>query len=241
MSCEPIASILTNKHPEDRRRGGFTLLEILVAMVIFAIVVGLIFASFEGVFSNADHMTAAGGMIEMGNACMDRITRDLVALHVTTYPRYSPPDIDDKPDIYRVQGTLESMGGDSFAMLRFASLSHLAFNQQPREGIAEIVYYVQEDPTGQRVLKRSDKLYPYPDFEPDPSDPVLCEKVKSFKLVYYSAKGDEREEWDSESDDFDYSTPRAVGITLVIGDDDASYEFYTEIAFPMYRFKEVKR
>ena len=53
-----------------------------------------------------------------------------------------------------------------------------------RHGIAEIVYYVQTKESGSQVLKRSDNLYPYPEFEEKGTDPTLCEHVKSLAFTF---------------------------------------------------------
>jgi len=220
---------------------GFTLMEVLVAMSIFAIVMGLIFGTFEGVFSSADHVNSAGEIYEMADACIGRISQDLQSIHVLQTPRYQKPDMDSEPDIYRVTSKNESMGSKTFSQMRFATLAHLPIGGDIRDGIAEIVYYVQEMENNVYALRRSDKLYPYPEFEPKESDPILCEQLLGFTVLFYDQEGREREEWQSDDDDYDYSTPGAVKITLKIGTEDAPYEFGTIISLPMRRFISAKR
>lgn len=216
-------------------------MEILTAMFIFAVLISLLFGSFEGVFSGADHLNTTSDLYETGNACLDRITTDLQALHVQLYPRYKPPDIDDDPEIYRIVGDSDSVGGNSMAGLRFASLAHLSLNQDYREGIAEIVYYAQETEDSGVILRRADNLFPYPEFEPRLTDPVMCEQILKFEILYYDDEGEEYDAWDSESDDYENSTPRAVSITLVLGSEEAPYAFTTQVALPMHRPKKIKR
>jgi general secretion pathway protein J len=220
---------------------GFTLIEVLTAIFIFALVVGLTFGSFEGVFSAADHVNAGSQLYEMGSSGLERIVSDLKDTHVMTYPRYSPPDIDDEPDIYRIKGERAGTGGETFARLQFASLAHLAFQSNGLEGIAQIVYYVQEDEKDGYVLRRSDKLFPYPEFEEDPMDPVVCEQVRAFELIYYDDEAREYEDWDSESDDYEFSTPKSIGIKLVLGDEQKSVTFETGVTLPLFRPKKAKR
>lgn len=225
--------------------GGFTLLEILVAIFILGIVMSLIFGTFEGVFSDADHVSAGSDIYEMADSCLKRIRTDLTALQVTQDIRYKIPTTDskpDKPDLYRIEGKTDSFGASTFSRLRFTSLAHLPIGGENHEGIAEIVYYVQETADNTYVLRRSDKLYPYPEsFEPKESDPILCEQVRAFKLTYYDKKGREREEWDSDSDDCEYSTPKAIAVHLTIGSESDSYDFSTEIDLPVHRFISQKR
>jgi general secretion pathway protein J len=221
---------------------GFTLLEVLVALFILAIVMGLIFGTFEGVFSNSGHVSAGSDLHKMADSCLKRIGIDLKSLHVMQQPTYQVPDTDVKPDLYRLEGKNESTASGSFARLRFTSMAHLPLGGRPREGIAEIVYYVEEVSRDNYVLRRSDTLYPYPEtFQPKQSDPILCEQVLSFKLIYYDKEGREHEDWDSEDDDYEYSTPKTIAVHLKIGDEKLSYEFATEIALPMHRFVSRKR
>jgi general secretion pathway protein J len=177
----------------------------------------------------------------MGKACMDRIKTDLTDIHVSLYPRYKPPDIDDKPELYRIVGREELIGGNSFAKLRFTSLAHLQMRQDAKEGIAEIVYYAQSTEENGFLLKRSDKLYPYPEFEENPMDPTMCEQVRAFKILYYDNEGKEHETWDSESDDNDYGTPKTIAIQLTVGSEENEFQFQTEIALPVQRNKPVKK
>jgi general secretion pathway protein J len=220
---------------------GFTLIEILAAIFIFALVTGLTYGSFEGVFSSADRVNAGSQLYEMGSVCIERMVFDLQDIHVMTYPRYAPPDIDDEPNIYQIKGESAGAAGESFARLRFASLAHLDFRSATQQGIAQIVYYVQETEGDGFVLRRSDHLYPYPEFEENPLDPVLCEQVRAFELIYYDDEGREFEDWDSESDDYEYSTPRSIRIKLALGQDPNLVTFETAVTLPLYRPKKVKR
>ncbi len=225
----------------QRSASGFTLIEILTAVFILSIVASLVLGSFDGIFSNADHINISTDQFEMGNNALERITLDLSALHAKPYPRYQPPDIDDEPELFHVIAEQRVIGGDTFSWIRFTSLAHLPFNQQGREGIAQLVYYVTSQSDGGYVLKRSDALYPYPEFEEDENDPVVCEQVQAFELTFYDHEGQESQDWDSEDDDTEYATPRAVGIRLAVGDKDAPYVFRTQITLPVYRYQPVKR
>ncbi len=222
---------------------GFTLIEIMIAMFIMAIVVSLVFGSLDGVLGSADHVNAQTDLLEMGQSCINRITTDLNALHIQTYPRYMPPGIadDDDEELYRFEGEAVSMGGNSFAKLRFTSLAHLPLNQVPREGIAELVYYILESENGSYTLRRKDTLYPYPEFEEDERDPIVCEQVRTFELLYYDHEGRELEDWYSQSDDVEFATPVAIAVKLAVGDETAPMVLSTRIKLPVHRYKELKR
>jgi len=243
-SCALIASTWTKVHKSkfNRDSHGFTLIEILTAIFILAIVISLVLTAFDGIFSNADHINISSDLYEMGSASLDRMAADLKSDYVMLYPRYRPPEImENKLDIYRLKGETQNVGGHTFSRLRFTSMAHLPLNHDVKEGIAEIVYYVQQTPTGEYIIRRSDKLYPYPEFEESEDDPVLCEQVRGLTLTYFDGNGREYEEWDSETEDMEYGTPRAIGITLALGDEASPYIFSTQISLPVYRYKPVKR
>ena len=222
-----------NPHPSP----GFTLMEILLAFLILAIVVTTILASFNAVFSTTDTLENSGKYYDMAKNCLNRMILDLDAVYVLQPPFYKKPEFDEPPDPYRIVGSNSDIGGTSFANLRFTSSAHIALDKSGRQGIAEIVYYVQAKPDGQLMLKRGDQLYPSPPFEERAGDPVLCQDVKSLAFKYYDAEGEESEVWDSDSQEYDHATPAAIGIQLEIGNETGSYAFETTVRLAVHRKK----
>jgi len=216
---------------------GFTLMEILLAFLILAIVVSTILGSFNAVFSTTDTLENSGKYFDMAKNCLNRMSLDLATLYVTQPPFYKKPEFDDPPDTYRIEGSNVDVDGIGFAMLRFTSSAHIPLDNSSRGGIAEIVYYVQSKTDGQMVLKRADHLFPYPPFEEKGDDPVLCGHVKSLAFKYYDAEGEESEEWNSDSGDYDHATPTAIGIQLEIGNESESYTFETTVRLAVHRDK----
>jgi len=229
-----------NPHPAFSVKystAGFTLMEILLAFLILAIVMTAILGSFNAVFSTTDTLENSSKYYDMARNCLNRMTLDLAALYVSQPPFYKKPEFDDPPDPYRIAGSIADVGGTGFATLRFTSSAHIPLDKSSRSGIAEIIYYVQAKTDGQLVLKRADHLYPYPPFEEKGSDPVLCRRVKSLAFKYYNAEGEESDEWNSDADDNDQATPTAIGIQLEIGDESQSYAFETTVRLAVHRKK----
>ena len=225
-----------NRPLPPKRVCGFTLLEILVAIFIFAIVISMIFGSFNMVFSSAEKLSHDADQLQMARTCLARMKIDLSDLYVALPPRYKVPEFDDKPEPYRVVGDQTALAGGDFGRLRFASLAHVPLGKGLAKGIAEIVYYVYAE-KDQMVIKRADHLYPYPEFEENPEDPTLCEKVKALRFAFIDDEAESHEQWDSESDDVDYATPRSIAISLTIGDENESLSLTTTIEMPVYREK----
>lgn len=216
--------------------GGFTMIEILIAILIFSIVISTIFGSFRAVFFNSDKLNKAMKLHEMASNSLNQISQDLQSFHTSCPPFYKKPDIDDEPDAFRIVGDDSDVGLDEESKLRFTSLNHLALRGSQRQGVSEIIYYLFPGEENEIILKRSDHLYPYPEeFEPSSKDPTLCEKVKAFKITYLNQEGDEEDHWDSEDDSFKYATPRTIKVMLEVGDDDYSVKLKTTVALPIFR------
>jgi len=217
---------------------GFTLLEILIAIFIFAILAVTIYGSYNSFFTSAQAIDKSSFDYEMAQNCLNRIVVDLQSIYLTLPPVYYNPDFDDPPDPCRITGYMLSSGDNEFARLRFTSLAHIFFGKNRQTGIAEIVYYVNQASDNNYVLQRSDTLYPYQPFVEKRSDPVLCERIQSFIIKFYDNDGAEYDYWDSDSDDFKYTTPKAISIKLEVGAELNPVLLETMVSLPVYREKK---
>lgn len=217
---------------------GFTLIEILVAIFIFSVLFTILFGSFQVLSSSSDDLGRGAIQFEMGQQCISRITADIESAYVSQPPFYKQPELRDTEDPYRMEGITENVDGDSFSRFRFTSLSHFSFSGTETAGVAEIVYYVHHRRDDDSfVLRRSDSLWPYSEFEEKNTDPIICKNIHEFSITYYNESGEESEEWDSESSEYEYATPMSVQILLSIGEDASPIVFSTRISIPAYREK----
>lgn len=214
---------------------GFTLLEILVAIVIFAIIVTTIFVSYSSLLSGKETTDQGTAAYEMAKNCLNRMIVDLGSIHLSLPPGYSAPELGEPPELYRIVGDIFNVQGVEFPRLRFTSLAHVSFGEKTQKGIAEIVYYVQAGDDGNYMLKRADNLYPYPEFEEKAKDPVLCKDLKSLVFKYYDQEGTAHDLWDSDNEEFRFSTPKAIGIKIELTQGSGSLPFETMVTLPVYR------
>lgn len=217
---------------------GFTLLEILIAIFIFAIIVTTIFGSYNSVFTGAEEINQGITSYEMARNCLNRIIFDLESIHLSLPPQYAPPDFSDPPDPYRIVGDTNNVQNIFFPKLRFTSTAHVSFGGKTESDIAEVVYYVQATDDDNFLLRRADNLYPYEEFEENSGDPVLCENLKSLTFKYYDREGTEYDFWDSDAEDYGYATPAAIGIKLELNGGRNSLMFKTMVTLPVHRKKK---
>jgi len=221
----------------------FTLLEIMIAIFIFAIIVTTIFGSFHYLYSNPESLKHDLKNYEMAQNCFNRMVADLESLRITPELFYKPPDMDSEPDPYRVVGDGYPASDPGLGRLRFASMAHLPLGVDTREGVAEITYYLQEndDENTGYLLRRADQLSPYDPFEEKSSDPLLCEGVKTLTFTYIDDLDEEHEQWDSEDENYKYATPRIIRIQLVLQTgvaedvEDNGLLFETQVKLPLWR------
>jgi general secretion pathway protein J len=214
---------------------GFTIIELLLAIFILAIMFTAIFGGLNDFFGNIPVVTQKGELYEMGCRCMKRISLDLWGIHVTADKTYAPPDLNGPSDRCRILGGNRYNNTYGTHFLRFSSNEHVALDNSPEVGISEIVYYRYESREGEVVLKRSDRLYRKKRFHMDENDPVICEAVEKLKFTFYDTEGNEYDTWDSDSKEFDYATPAAVGILLKLHKKAGIHSFQTKIALPVTR------
>ncbi len=240
-----------------RKSAGFTLLEILIAIVIFAVLATIVYSTFNAVISKTNAIKAETSIDDMAATCLTRICRDLRAVYVEQYPLYKPPDFGDPPDPYRFAAEMDYVGTEQFSRLQFASTEHLPVSTgKPENGsasaeLAQIRYHVDKSSASESgyVLKRGDTPFPYdisqnPAAKPDPeTDPVLCTGIAAFKLTFFDADGNASESWDSDAQTVDYATPRAVRVELKIKNGKGTHSFSTRISLPTYRepLEDVKQ
>ncbi len=217
------------------RTDGFTLLELLVAVVILAAVVAAALGAFNGILGTIGAVESSRDTYAMGRACLNRIMADLESIHVTTAPLFLKPDLRDRPDPYRMEAARKTVGSETFSWIRFSSLAHVDLDGSGRAGIAQIVYYVTQDEDGNYRLHRQDRPYPWPEFEPDSSDPLIAENISGFDLVLYDDKGDPHEQWDSESGDYDWATAGSISVSLGIRAHGGTVDFITRVVLPVVR------
>jgi general secretion pathway protein J len=217
---------------------GFTLLEIMIAIVIFAIIITTIFTSYSSLMSGNETADQGTAPYEMAKNCLNQMVVDLESIHLTLAPGYSPPVLGEPPELYRIVGEISDIQGVSFPKLRFTSLAHISFGGKTEKGISEIIYYVQASDDGNYVLKRADNLYPYETFEERAGDPVLCTDLKSLTFKYYDQDGTAYDLWDSDDEDLGYSTPKAIDINLELAESSNPLGFKTMVTLPVYREKK---
>ena len=213
---------------EKPRSGGFTLVEIMIAILILGIVLSTVYAAYSSTMKNVRDIEYQNNLYKMARTAMDRIIKDLSSLQ-TSFGSF---------DFHAEKKTL---GNRNFYSLSFWSAAHLAFGENEGDGSpATISYYVEEDEGGGSFsLRRADVAGGKPSKEKNISGGfVVCNNIDSFRLRFYDSANKELESWDSSSYSADQKgkPPVAVKIELALvnlNNKETPYRFMTKVYLPV--------
>ncbi len=209
-----------SKHKNRRKnpfialsQGGFTLIELMVAIAVFTILITALFPGFRSFFLSGEQIRNHIQKMDTFQDAEKRIRLDLFQLYMQPMESYTPPAFSNEYP-FGFRSVLELLGGREFSYLVFTSSAHALLGSQPRPGVARISYYVRQNPRGGYDLFRSDVLSPFAGKERSCQDPMLMAHVSRFRAVFVDANGKEHDTWNSDSQEFGYSFPRVIRFVL---------------------------
>lgn len=216
---------------------GFTLLEILIATSMFAVLLSIVFGTYSASLSVMGKASADVETYNMARVALDRISEDLEACFL-----HEPP-VGDEIGFGRVFGAFEgrdrAVGGYDGDFLRFLSRARVVLDGSggwPVE--SEIIYDAREQQAGGLLaLFRID--IPFGTEVPDEGTGghVLCERLTGVKFIYH--RGDfQLDRWDSTDGETLGKIPDRVTVTLTFEDSSAPERrlvFTTDVAIPSAR------
>jgi prepilin-type N-terminal cleavage/methylation domain-containing protein len=213
---------------------GFTLIEIVLAVLILGVVFSTLFFSYSALFQAREKIEGKISVLSQAETALLRITEDLNNFYCEISPLYKKNDDYGFKSKYFFVAEKE-FDEKSFTKLRFTSFSHLGFGNDYLKSPSEIFYYLRNN-----ILYRGDFYYPYPETEEERErlSYAVCRNVAEFSLLFYDKENNEFEYWDSDSSEFKYSTPYSVKLELELFLDDEKEKFETKIKLPVFREKE---
>jgi general secretion pathway protein J len=219
-------------------RKGFTLLEILIAMFIFAVVLTTIFTSYTGTFKIIDETESQADIYSMARTVLIRMQEDLESIHFKETGASKSEGSSIKPALFL--GENKEIKGRDADTLRFLSRAHLIFDEEGENpGVAEISYYVSKNEAEDSLaLYRSDRPQLEEPQEEGAGGLILCDGLFSVNITYHDADGQMHENWDSSEGEFKHKLPAMVSIFLEFANTrnaEKPHKFMTRVALPMAR------
>ena len=228
---------------------GFTLLEILIAIALFAALVAMLYPAYIGTFRNIDVTESYGTIYRMARIALERISEDLAS----ACPPGTTRGTDDEDRMTGFLGKDSKIEGRSADELGFVSEKHISFRSQEKitdsedmsETITEIQisgrgyirYYVDEiEGKDGFVLYRSDNPELADQSEDETEKYILCEGLHGINFSFQDENGDTYDEWDSSAGRFMGKLPALVSVELEFinpSDPESPVKFITSVSLPL--------
>ena len=229
-ALHPVIFEQQAKKDFDRRPKGFTLIEILIAVLILGIVLSTVYVSYTGTFRLIRETEIDAELYGMARTVLERMARDLEA----AAPWKRALTFVAKP---------YSLGNREFTRLTFRSAAHVAFGEtEVPAGIAVIEYGVEEGVGKEgHTLLRSDSLRRDPEKAEAPTGGfLLCDRIETLTYIFYDANGKEHETWDSGGNDEAEKKRAPMMVEIHLGlvnekDREHPYLFTTRVRLPLNR------
>jgi general secretion pathway protein J len=206
---------------------GFTLIEILIAVFILAIVLSTVYASYTGTFRTIRATETDAEVYGMARTVLERMTRDLEATA-------------SWKGAFTFTARPYNLGNREFTRLIFRSTAHIAFGEQEESaGFAVIEYGVEEGTEKEGyTLSRSDSLYRDPGKEDAPTGGfLLCDRVETLTYLFFDSAGKAYETWDNGDNEAQKKkAPAMVEIRLGLvneKDREHPFPFMTRVRLPL--------
>ena len=208
-----------------RTEKGFTLLEILIAVAILALISMLIWYTFSQVFKTIDIVRADSDLMRTVRQVTSRVPGEMSSA-------YLPVNLTSPTSTVKYEFVAEDRG--DLDRVRFQAFAHSKFYEDANESDeAELEYYTESDtkhPGLYRLMRRED---PTLDDRPEEGGAtlVVADRLKVFNLEYYDKNRDQwYDSWDTSRTDNANRLPSAMRMKVVFVDSDKREREYITAA-----------
>jgi general secretion pathway protein J len=204
-------------------RRGFTLLEIMIAVAVMALIGGLTWKSFDGAYALKQRVETAEDRDQAVRGALDRIAREVSMTFLSEH--YDHKRFRERPTFFRLKD------GRREAVLSVTSFAHQRLHVDAKESDQAIFEYrLQRDEAGRSSLYR--RVKPQIDEEPERGGEmaVLAEDVLRFSIQAWDPKDREwRDEWDSNSPQRTggFLVPPRVRVSITVNDEQGTERTWT--------------
>lgn len=209
-----MSPALARRASARRRARGLTLVELLIAMAILALISMLIYSAIDGMRRSREGVRRVADRYREGRIAMNRISRELQSAYLSEHAPIPPI-------MPVVKTAFIGKSGSPASRLDFNSFAHDRLERNSHESDQmEVSYFGSDDPARDGVTDLARRSSSRLDEDPQRGGrvDVLATDIDLFKLEYLDPlSGMWREEWDSTSVIGEAARlPLQVKITLVL-------------------------
>ena len=193
-----------------RWRAGFTLLEILIAIAILALVVSSLYGAYSGTMETTEMVESARDVDQAARLALMQMVDDFSSLY------YKEAEGEDEDSPFRFQGGMDGES-EKGTVVQFASTAHLGFDGSfPNLRINRVSYVLEKQADNERYYRLVRMELPFVDLPGEREETAieLADTVESLTVTYLNKDGETMSQWDSKDQDTEGILPRLVHIRL---------------------------
>jgi len=199
-------------------RAGFTLIEVLLAVTLLAMVSSLVYGSFARTFDAIDFVEGAQARYHDVRLALERVARELSMAFI-----YDCRDLDTPTGEDTLRTIFKAERSGKVDRLVFTSFSHLRRVRDANESDQNVLtYYGDDDPEDRALTNLMRKEKARLDGEPEEGGQaeILCRGIESLHFEFWDeTKTEWVEEWDCSQIERLNQLPKLVRITLTVLDE----------------------
>ena len=214
---------------------GFTLLEVLLAFIIFSILFITIYTTYSGSFKTINMTEHRMELYRKAAIALERISEDLQGGYISLLP---PNSFGQPAEYTRFLGEDNDMNGMDADTLSFFSAIQPLFSDEDERSSGQVISYnvIQGSEEDELILLRSE----HPEFNDETEEEreglVLSDGLQAINFTYFDDDGVVHESWDSDSEELSGRLPRMVSISLEFlnhENPEAPLAVMTSVALPI--------
>jgi prepilin-type N-terminal cleavage/methylation domain-containing protein len=215
--------------------GGFTLLEVMIAVAIMATILAVLFATYSAAVDRAARTRELSQMYHEARVLLELMANDLRTAYIKEAIEQAQQTLQpSRPQVYRFVGTDVNEADRPMDKLVFSAILPSWRNDAPETEICRITYSLEpvaDSPQERMLLRRVNCS-----LDPEAADRdhlyILTELARGLDFKYYDDRGSEYVEWDSQASPGGKRIPARVNIMVLLVDQHQQvrpFEMSTEL------------
>jgi prepilin-type N-terminal cleavage/methylation domain-containing protein len=208
-----LAMKSTDRGTRQVRKQGFTLLEILIAIFLLALVMAIVLGPFTGIIASSRDAETKVDLYQTARSVMDILSADIRGIYELSMEDGGPS----------FKASMESVdSGEPMPRLDFATTHSLAIGHQKNPFLTEVGYRLRKNPnSGLYTLWRRTESPPSEPLDEGGREIPICRIVERFKLEFLYG--------DEPTTELTDQIPRAIIIDFTLNLDGERENFVTMV------------